>query len=349
MKEQKKRSAGAVIILLAALLGVIRSETLKAGASAGIKSCLTAVIPSLYFFLFLSTAAAYAGFPSRTVQKAGKFTFILFGLPGDALISVITSLTCGYPSAAKSAAALSDGTKNTEYTKRLLLFFTCPGIPFTVVFCGKTLFGSTKTGLLLYISCLTADLLCAVIFNRLFPLEYRAASVGKTTGNFSVASAVGAATDGIISVCGWIVLFSAVSEVLLSFVTNEKIAAAIRLVSEITVSAEECARSHSMTAAAFCLSFGGICIFFQLLPMMNETGVKPAGYLLARTACGITAAGIEKLLLAVFPQADTVNAVLTPKLSYSGTVTGSLSLILLSVIFIIKLNENGMRNNNMNN
>ena len=278
----------AALLAAAAVCGLLLlfSKQARAGVSDALTVCGTVILPSLFPLLILSSFAASFPCPRRLQRLCAAPLRRLFGLSPGCLLPLLLGLTCGYPLAAKTArTAREQGLISEEDARRLTLYFTCPGLPFAVTAAGAGCFGSAAVGWTLFASCALADLAAAILFH-LTRKKKRAARPPASpafpeapplspAASFSggLAAAVERATGAALSVCAWICGFSAFSGAL-SALFRGKADPLLSLTAEVTTAVRRAAAIKNPPLAAGCLSFGGICVFCQLLP---EIGAARAG------------------------------------------------------------------------
>lgn len=82
------------------------------------------------------------------------------------------------------------------------------------------------------------------------------------------------------------------------------------------------------------IAFGGMCIHMQTTAMMAGSGLKPKGFLLAKSIQAMLAFGFTSLLLAVFPLTAAVSNIgaQTKTAAYGGVIFAAAALAVLIVI-----------------
>ena len=137
----------------------------------------------------------------------------LFRLPGSAGATVLIGLTGGYPSGARGIKALLDSGEITQKQARRMLCFTVGAGPaFVISVTGSGLLGSVQTGIILFISQLSAALVLGILVGLFARGEEAPAEArgGASSASMPVSSAlVEAASDGassMISMCSFVIL-----------------------------------------------------------------------------------------------------------------------------------------------
>ncbi|MBR3768408.1 MAG: hypothetical protein IKL10_09265 [Clostridia bacterium] len=283
-----------------------------------------------------------SGFSDKTRKRLHKYLLRLFGLSGNCSEAVIIGLTGGYNTAIKSAVKLSeDGKISKTEAKRLALFFTCPGLSFCINVTGIAVYSNIKVGVQLFIS----NILTCVIFGFLYNLrnknnnQYIEANTQKQSSPFVMS--VASASSSIISVCSWIILFSAAISGLSAVFGNIKILNTFfSLFGEISGAVIFASENFSFAITAFCLNFGGFCIFLQQLPDITALEIKPRNYLIIRLFQAAVCAGIQQLISFLFPIFVSVYSEPIRIKLFSSSAVGSFTLLLLSIVLIVSVRDN---------
>ena len=327
------------IQLIAAVLfcgmTVLQNSTISNGARSGIDLCLNTIIPSLFPMLVLSSILSALQYPDKIKRILSFPIQRVSGLSQSATPVFLFGALNGYPVGVKTSAALyTAGGIDLYSARKAALINVNPGIVFSVFITGKMYYGSTMHGIMLYLSVTLSNLLlCLVIPGR---KEHKTEFSALTRKNFSFSdvfvNAVQASITNIASICAWIVLFSAITAPLSTLPFYKPLS----VIMEVTNAVIFCASKHNLPLCAFCMGFGGICIFLQLLPDLKVLGIKPTTYLLCRLFCGFFSFIIELLFLKTLP-----DAVLTAASSHivirpvSVSMTGTATFIFFCIVFMI--------------
>ena len=338
----------AALLAAAAVCGLLLlfSKQARAGVSDALTVCGTVILPSLFPLLILSSFAASFPCPRRLQRLCAAPLRRLFGLSPGCLLPLLLGLTCGYPLAAKTArTAREQGLITEEDARRLTLYFTCPGLPFAVTAVGAGCFGSAAVGWTLFASCALADMAAAILFH-LTRKKKRAARPPASpafpeapplspAASFSggLAAAVERATGAALSVCAWICGFSAFSGAL-SALFRGKADPLLSLTAEVTTAVRRAAAIKNPPLAAGCLSFGGICVFCQLLPEIGAARAGAARFLAIRLLCAGFAFAAEHALLRLLPVTVPTGTRLGGLYLSANSVAGSVALLFLCAVFM---------------
>lgn len=333
---QKHNSIFAVISFFCALLFIFSAKDVKQASIKSIYNCIEIIIPSVFPMIFFATFITGTGFSQRLKARLHKPISILFGIDGGCLEAMLTGLTGGYNVALKTACALYEKEKTTaEAARRCALFFTSPGLAFTVAVAGISLYNDVNTGIRFYVITTAVSLLTAIIYN----IKHRNYTVFKGyVKNESISeifiNSVSSSSNAVISICFSIVLFSVLTQLLYSVIPIKPVCDLIRLLAEVSSAIIFSSSVYHTSVTLFCLAFAGFCIFIQSLPDLKKLDIRPLQYfkvrLLQAALCGIA----ELIYTSLFPSSVAAVAHNITLSSHKGTAFGSVALIFMCLIFL---------------
>ena len=332
-------------VCLLFLSAITFSAQVRQGVSDALTVCATVIVPSLFPLLILSSFASAGPCPAWLLRVMAVPLRILFGLSSGCAIPLMLGLVGGYPLAAKTASAAKRKELITEEdARRLTLFFTCPGIPFTVIAVGEGFFLSRAIGWTLFISCTLADLLMAACYNLITAKQEESCWHPVTAETVPLSArfvgSVEQAIRAMASVCAWIAAFYAFSS-LLAAVCGEKTWRTVSLFAEITSAVAAAQERHTIPLAAFCLAFGGLCIFCQLLPDILSRGVGAGRFLVVRLLGGGIAFLIETALLRLLAIPVPTQTRIGSLYLSADSAAGSAGLLFLCIVFMAEIAHPG--------
>ena len=322
-----------------ALLLVLFSSTVKKGISAGLTLCAEALIPSLFPFLCLCfTLLPFAG---RRKSLAAALFSRLFHLPRESAAVFFLAMLGGYPTGIlMTEAFLKEQRLSAAEAKRMSLFCCSAGPAFSVIAVGEGICGSKETGLMLFAANVLAQLLIGLFLSAFARKEAKSKgnSLYKNTPDFSEALTAGVekGVRATLLICAYVLLFSAVLELLRLLPLPQEAAQGIAAVLEVTNGCLGLRKEPALLAAV--LGFGGLSVFFQLKGALQQIGTPAWQFLLSRAASAGLSAGICRLLLFCFPQAIPTLAQGTSvrALSFSAPLS---ALLLLSFALLVMDNK----------
>ncbi len=206
-----KRSMPIVAALCALFALITASSSVIGHAARGLRLCGELIVPALFPFFVLSLLLARLGFPQLLGRLLSPLARRLFGVSGPGVTALFIGLTGGYPMGAAYLAELAEqGQLSSEEAERLLGFCNNSGPSFLVGAIGAGVFGSVRVGLLLYLSHALAALLAGLLLRGrqgALPAEI-VSSPPVLSFSRAFSESVRDAVPAILSVCGFVVLFT---------------------------------------------------------------------------------------------------------------------------------------------
>ena len=311
--------------------------TVKQRASEALSLCFGTLIPSLFPALAITSFLSRTGIPAP-ISKIMFFPMrLLTGAPDAAAPCFLLGQIAGYPAGVKAASALyRQGILPRKQAQSAALLNVNPGLPFSILVVGKALAANTRTGVSLYFSAVLANLLLSVFFRKASTAEKQVKNFNATPQDFSdlLVRAVEDACKGTLNICAWIVAFA----VFTAPVSRIPILTPLSVLFETTNAAAMCTADRNYPLCAFSMSFGGLCLMFQLLPDLKEMGVSPYKYLLCRSFCGVSAflfqAMLERIVPSITPAANMPRYVFRVT---CGSYLSSAALLMMCVVFMLSV------------
>ncbi len=335
-----KRSDRILLIVLMSIAGVLIAFSKEAGhgAKAGLVLAQNTIIPSLLplliiFFLIMKTGA------KDVLSKI--FGFIcpyVFNLPRVAFPAIFFGLVGGYPTGALLTKELFDsGEIDGEQAKRMLRFNFCGGCGFIITAVGTAVYKSIESGIILF----SSNVISAVIIGFILSFtqkrgcsDFYSFSEKKNFAD-SLIEATNSAVHSVLNITAFIMLFSA---------ANSIIPAPKQLLPMLEITNGICSNtSFPLPEAAAYLSFGGLCIHFQLLGIIKKIGMKYTDFFLFRIFSAFLSYAVSKLLLCIFPQDTSVFANSAQSIAEFSSVNTTLSVLMVIGCFIIVFDINSKR------
>lgn len=288
IEKRLRRYLSRLFSLLLALLclGLLFfGEAVRQGAKNGLLTCANVIIPSLY--LFMAMAGFIAASPAGVILSRPLAPFVrhVLRLPEALGAAVVLSFIGGYPVGARAIVDLLERGKITNAQAQRAVAFCCNAGPsFVVTAVGGALLGSVKCGALLLAAHIIAALLLGVLLARGQKTPPRAgANAPCLSYSQAFIHGVNGATGGILTICAFVVFFSAFGALLaasgtvsllsslfskgLPFVSPEAVNTVICGILEVTSGCIAAARLPGSLPAVLIplfLSFSGLSIIFQV-------------------------------------------------------------------------------------
>lgn len=327
-KSTHKPNTTAIFLLIYMILLFLYPEQSLKGVQSGLDLSFSVLIPSLYPFLFCSALFVKSG--------------ILYSISHKGVSLFILSFTGGYPVGAKFVSELYEkGQTDKNGAVKLLSYCINPSVSFCFSTVGVTLLKSRKAGLLILSAIVLSSLTMALI-SFLFGerKEYKTKqSNAYITESFSslFVSSLKDGLSAVITICGFVVLFSSLSFIVEALPLSESISLLFGCVLEVTRGVVLTAENFSLPFISALLSFGGFSTLFQLKAILQKTDISFLTLFMERLISAVFSAVYTFLLLKLFPipkeTFGTGSFTVTPSPSYSVSV--SLCLVLMSVLFIM--------------
>ncbi len=329
----------------AALL--LRPEAVAGGISRGLTVCSSVIIPSLFPFLVLGSLLSKSGVAAAIGSRLERITRRLFGLPGCCAAGILLGFIGGYPAGGAVAGELLRSEQITrDEGQRMLRFCVCAGPGFIISTVGAGLMGSSSFGAVLFAAHIAAALLLGIVGA---PKDRRHHTPTHTTRRppLSLSQAfvdsVTAACQSLLSMCGFILLFSGLLA-LLDTTTGENRVASALLACLLEVSSG-CVAAANLGALSpfvlgFAVGFGGVSVHCQLASSLVGTGALTPGFWLARLLHGGLTAILTLLLLRLIPVTLPVFGTFSPTVhAVTDHVGISVFLLILCGIWLLSVDK----------
>ena len=292
-----KRKLPLYLTAAAFLTLVLLAPRAAEGARQGLSVCAAALIPSLLPFFALSNLLSALGLAELLSGSAGKAAERLFRVSGCGAQAFLLGVAGGYPLGAHAVAELRrKELVSRDEAERLLAFCNNSGPAFILGAAGGILH-SPKAGLLLY----AAHVLSAVCVGLIFRgkgaggAPFRAAERRPQSFAEAFPAAVSGALTSTLSVCGYVILFSALLGCVPQLAELPPLPRALltgfaELGSGVAALRGLPLSPETLAAAAFLLGWGGLSVHAQTLAAVAGTDIACARHLQGRALCGGLAA-----------------------------------------------------------
>lgn len=329
------------IFFLLAICLVIFSKTNLVAAKTGLLLWANNVVPSLFPFFVITELLSHTNFIYYIGKVFDKVMRPLFNVPGECAFAFIMGLISGYPTGGKIVASLREqGICTKDEGDRMLAFTNNSGPLFIISFVGISLFGDTKTGLLLLVTHILAGITVGIILSKLSTKKSKAMDMlsTKNVNTFShkepvtfrnfgkvLGKSIQDAISTILMIGGFVVIFSVIISILnqsrlldicsqllkpilsilgfhLEF-AKPLLSGIIELTNGVNMvsSIPMKAISQNIILCAFLLGFGGISVLFQVSALLSKTDLSMKKYVIGKFIQGIIAAFYTFLCLKFIP------------------------------------------------
>lgn len=313
----------------------------SAGARKGIDYCLQILIPSLYPFMVLAVFVVKSGISEKLGRLVRKPTRVLLRLPGSAAAAVLMSMIGGYPTGARSVAALYDAGAVTEaQAARMLCFCVNSGPAFVISAVGAGFLRSARAGWILFASQIIGSVVLSLLSGltaKREPVSLKKAKVRVIKPIPALIESAADAARGMVSMCCFVILFAALMSLLRLWVSSPRVCTALSGVLEITGGCSDFAKAGlPLWAVSFILGWAGVCVHFQVLSSVEKIRVPMFRFLFYRILHGALSALAAFGLLKAFPvSAEAFRNTSAPlTAAFSGSIPAATALILLCAAFL---------------
>lgn len=271
-------AAGMAVTLAAALL--IWGDTAAAAVRQGVELCLTAVLPSLFPFLAVSSWLIALGAGETAQRLLGRPFTRLFRCQGAGAAPFLLGMVGGYPVGARTVAALVQrGTLSPAEGGRLLAFCNNAGPAFIIGIAGRTVFGSGRVGVWLYLLHAATAVAVGLLLRRPAPpTPVRGSCPPPVSPVAAFLDAVQSAAAAMGRLCAFVVFFLVVLAVVQKAVGPLPPWAAgfLELTCGVTALTPD---RQGFTLAAGMLGWGGLSVHAQTLAVTADTSIPLGRYL----------------------------------------------------------------------
>ncbi len=282
---------------------LLKNTAEAAGAvSAALELCVKNVIPSLFPYMVLSSLILSSGMAEYLGRLLARPFGRLFALSGNCAAAVIIGLAAGFPVGAKTAAeTLEKGLCKQEEAQRLCAFCNNTGPAFVIGGIGAGFFGDPMIGVLLYAIEVASVLILGLLLSIGHP---RRRADTRTVVRFrpDLGGAVRGAVTSTLTVCGFVVFFSVLTDAVGLVFAHGALAPALPLAAvllEVTNGAHLSAGISgplSLILAAFAIGWSGLCVHAQSASYLLGQRLNMRKYLTGKAVQGLICAGLAALV-----------------------------------------------------
>ncbi|MBP0963378.1 MAG: hypothetical protein J6Q99_03695, partial [Oscillospiraceae bacterium] len=181
------------------------------GVRSGLALCGQTLIPSLFPFMALAVLTGRSAAAQPVCRLLGPFCRRWLRLPQSLAPVLLMSFVGGYPTGARMLSGMiKSGEITPDEAQRLLFFAVSPAPSFAVVAVGCGLLGSARAGAVIY-GChlFTALLLGGRQARRHTTPPAQTEKRPHLPFAAALVESTAAAVEGMLSICGFVLLFSA--------------------------------------------------------------------------------------------------------------------------------------------
>lgn len=297
MKPRRRTGSNAFLILCGLLIWFLAdAQRVRAAALEGLLLCGRSVIPALFPFMAAATMLVSLGFGEWAAPRlAGLMN--LYRLPGPAGSALLLGLVGGYPIGARTAAELyKKGSLTQEEVERLLGFCNNSNPVFLISVLGGGVFGSSRTGVYLWL----IHLLSALLTGFFFRGSGKTAKRQRVPRNLpcqqiSFASAfvegIRSACANMLAVCGFVLFFYVLASPLAAS-GGPLGAGLVGFLELFSLTPLLTANRLGFVLASACAGWGGLSILCQTAAVLEDSGLSPRNCVAGKALQGLLAGGL---------------------------------------------------------
>ncbi len=293
-----------LLILLS--LSFFRFSLLRDAVQAALSLCAFSIVPTLFLFLIFTDLFYHL--------PEGKAFFTVLAKPlarcfrtSEAGASVyLYGILFGFPLGIKILTEYyKEGYIEKEEAEKLLLFSNNTGPAFLIGTVGIGFLKDFRVGLFLYIMQILISFLFGILISFGSPMpEKGSASLYPSISSFSFSKTMQKAIINMLSICGYIIFFSALCSLISPLIPNIFIKGLFFSFFEIGSASSFLIQNftppllHAMLAFAVC--FSGISVYMQGADFIAQTDLSKRNYILAKLIQGTLSFFSVLLLSSVF-------------------------------------------------
>lgn len=332
-------------ILLSGFGLIMYPEQTAQGIRNGLVLLAENVIPSLFPFMVLSTYISSSSFVELLAKLFEKPSQKIFKTNGNAIIAVILGLIGGYPIGAKTAYEFYLSKRLTDNeVQRLFYWCVNPSPAFVITAVGTFMLSNYKSGVILYLSTVLSALFIGFgtrFFSNNETPSYKAPNKISRKNIFLNSVSVG--SDAMLSICGWVLTFSAIAVLADIFAPDEYTALFIKSILEVTTGCKYATTySLPLPLISAILGFGGFAVIFQIGTYMEKCHISIKTFLCIRVLNSALSAFFCSQIIKLFPDSADVFSVITvggASFPISHSISATLLLILMCIVLIFEVDN----------
>lgn len=283
----------------------------------GLTLCARTVIPSLFPFMVISELLVSSGAGEAFGRLFSRLMRWVFGLSGAGASAVFLGSMCGFPIGARTAVALLDRNAiSKSECEHLLTFTNNPSSAFLITAVGTSLYGNRHLGMVLYCTVLGCGFLVgfwAKFFLRRSeePVEHPHFPSGLHFGGVETFTrAVSGAATGMLTVCAYVIFFSALTGSLGCAVGDTGrageigyalLSGGLEMTGGISLASMLSDREWGLILTAVFAGWSGVSVHCQIMTLCAGRGLSFKPYIIAKAVQGILCGGIMAAILTLRP------------------------------------------------
>jgi len=339
-------------VLIYMLLIIIWADDISQYVLCSLNSCINVIIPSMYIFMIISDFLITSNIFFLFGKPFSLIARYIFRIPEKLFSIFLISSVGGYPIGAKLISDLYKADKIDKSTaENMMTYCYLSGPAFIGGTVGVELFSDINTGILIFISILTVNLIIAVFtsFNRNIP-QYEKNCIKCEMQITDLISSIYNGGKNMFSICTVIIFFSSLiciaekSGVIkyiakfiddytpINLINGIAIVKSVSEISNILLFEPDFKLLPIITAL---LSFGGICVIIQIRSIL-PTQLSIKKFIIFRIISIPLSYYICKLYILLFFK-EYISVYSPAKISHSqNSPILTLFLLIMTILFLLK-------------
>lgn len=290
-----------VLVVLMCITALLNGKEFSNSLKTALEKCYSTLIPSLMTFMTLSilVCESVAG---DTISKILTPVFNpIFRVNSNCTKIILMSFIGGYPSGAKMVNnALEKGEIDTNTANTLLCYCINPSPAYVILAVGIGIFNSTAVGVVIYLSHITVAMLLAFLLRPKTPLKNTFNP--PTPFSSALVKAVLDSTHAMVNICGFFLTFSPLTQTVCSLFKNTALKTILSMLLDTTTAVyvtSQLTAPLNLTLTAFCVSLGGVSIWFQCMAMLNGKNINFKKIILFRFLHSLLTAALTYFIIRI--------------------------------------------------
>ncbi|MBE6844297.1 MAG: hypothetical protein E7508_01095 [Ruminococcus sp.] len=279
----------AVILLTAAAVYycIVYPENIGRAVKESVDRCLCVILPSMFIFLCITTFISQSGIHSLLGRPLRIISEKLLRLPVEGIAVFLLSMISGYPAGAKLVSEnFSCGILTARQAAAMNCFCCCAGPAFITGTAASFLYPDSNAGLLLFVCLAAGNIFTAAVMSKTLAAITDRTDSKPHINTGCIISSVKSASSAMLQMCIMIAAFGGLCEILrlsgfidaLSYYTSGIFSLPQSTAESIILTLLEISNIITLPpmqpelfpAAAFLLSFGGICVHMQIAAIAQQ-------------------------------------------------------------------------------
>ena len=303
--------------------------------------CYNNVIPSLFLFMVVSNYISASCFIPVLSKPFRWFARLMRVEDKHYPAYILLSFVGGFAVAAGLLKKMADLGYNRRATQLLSVSMVGNSFAFCAFAVGVGYLGNFNLGVMIFISTAAAGLITAFVMS--FFMEYEETRpLAVAQQNPSLVESIGEAAKSMLSVCGFVVVFYCMCEVMLLYINNSVFKAILCAMTEVTSGALKVSQltGANSTAVCLCISFLPACTLAQTAYFSHDPQIVKLLFFSRFLHIPISVL-VFSVLKNLFPVAAAVNAAGSVVVKgYQNSIEISATLFVISVIFLCIFDSN---------